>query len=63
MAFLKYLCDNFDIDGIYHDEFTYTRKFVTYNMWDKVSVELDKIMMLSVKSVLCLCSNWISTGM
>ena len=42
MAFLKYLCDNFDIDGIYHDEFTYTRKFVTYNMWDKVSVELDK---------------------
>ena len=42
MAFLKYLCDNFDIDGIYHDEFTYTRKFVTFNMWDGCSVELDR---------------------
>lgn len=41
MTFIEYLFDNFDIDGIYHDEFTYTRRLVTYNIWDGVSVQID----------------------
>lgn len=42
LAFIKYLLDNYDLDGIYHDEFNYTHKRITYSMWDNVSVELDE---------------------
>lgn len=42
LEFLKYLLDNFDLDGIYGDEFTYSISFTTSRMWDDVSVELDE---------------------
>ena len=42
MDFLQRLIDEYNPDGIYHDEFTYTQSTRTYNMWDKVSVELDE---------------------
>lgn len=41
LSFLKYLFDNFDLDGIYNDEFTYSISFASPTMWDGVSVELD----------------------
>jgi hypothetical protein len=42
LAWIAYLLDNFDLDGIYHDEFTSVNRPITYGMWDRVSVELDK---------------------
>lgn len=42
MDFLQRLLDEYNPEGIYHDEFNYTHSPKTYNMWDKVSVELDE---------------------
>lgn len=39
--YLVKLFENFDLDGIYHDEFSHTASRITYSMWDGVSVELD----------------------
>lgn len=42
MEFLRTLCEDYNPEGIYHDEFTYTNSTLTYNLWDKVSVELNE---------------------
>lgn len=39
--YIDWLCDNFDIEGLYHDEFTHSKTPLTYSMWDKVSVTMD----------------------
>ena len=40
--YLVRLFDEFDLDGVYHDEFSHTASRITYSMWDGVSVELDE---------------------
>ncbi len=42
MRLIRFICSEYDVDGIYQDEINYSHKRKTYNMWDQVSVELNK---------------------
>ena len=44
MKLVDWTLDNFDLDGIYHDELSHcnSRKYYGTNMWDGATVELDE---------------------